>query len=130
MCTIDILAEATTISMAKMPQLAVEEGTVAEYVCETDSLYPDQTAVLWFLDDKPVDKPDVQTEVNYSISVESHGNMTEYTLRLTTKREMNRITVKCVLQYNMTEFGKHNLEVMCRYLQLDIQQRYNLKCLP
>ena len=124
-----ISVEATTISMTKVPQRAVEEGSAAEYVCETDSLYPDQTAVLWFLDDKPVDKLHVHTEVNHSSSVDNQRKMTEYTLRLTKKRDMNRRPVICVLRNNRTKYGKHNLEVMCRYLQLYILQSYNLKCL-
>ena len=115
-CTIIILDEATTINMTRVPKSALEEGSVAEYVCEIDSFNPDPTAVLWFVDDKPVNEYDAQIEMNSTSSVDYDGRTSESTLRLKTKREMNNGTVKCVLKNKSKKLKKHTLEVMCRYL--------------
>ena len=96
--------------MTKVPQLAVEEDSVVQYVCETDYAFPDPPVVLWFVDDVPVGA----SEVNNSSSGDNHGQMTISTLNVTAKREMNNRTVKCVLQNNSTKMRKHNLKVLCK----------------
>ena len=113
---ITILVRATTINMIKIPRLPVEEGSVVEYVCKTDSFYPNPTAVLWFVDDESVDEHDVHTEQKFSLSLDQNGQMTQSVLRLIAKREMNGRTVKCVLKNDITKSDKSNLNVMCKYL--------------
>ena len=110
--------------MIKMPQLLVDEGSVAEYMCETDSAYPNPAAVLWYLDDEPVDGREIHTDDRYP----SHNGdrpMILSTLRLTAKREMNNRIVKCVLRNNSTKCHEHRLHVMCEYLLVNIYQKWN-----
>ena len=99
----------TAINMTKIPQEAVVEGSVEEYVCETES--SSQTAILWFVGNTSMDGK----EVNTSSSVDYHGQIIKSTLTLTTNRAMNNVTVKCVLQNDTTKVEQHNLNVMCKY---------------
>ena len=112
-CTIIIAAYAPTINMTKIP-LDVKEGSVVDYVCETDYAFADPP-VLWFMDDEPVDANYVHTEEHYSSPVAYHGQMTKSTLTLKIKRDMNNKTVKCVLRNSSTNLSKHVLNVMCKH---------------
>ena len=100
------------INMTKMPQLAIKEGSVAEYVCETNCSFPDPPIILWFIDNEPVDA----SGLDYSLSNDTQGNMTMSMLNLTAKREVNNKTVKC--ENNNTIMSQHNLEVLCKYLMM------------
>ena len=117
-----ISVEGTAIKMIKMPQVLVEEGSVAEYVCETDSTYTNHAAVLWFLDDEPVDRTEIHTDDSYP-SPGGDRHMIHSTVRLTAKRDMNNRIVKCVLRNNSTKFHVHNLKIMCEYLLIGIYQK-------
>ena len=111
-----ILDEPIKINMMKVPPVTVEEGSVADYMCETNSFNHDTNPILWFVDDIPVDEHDTHTEVNYSSPGDYYGQMTNSTLRLTAKREMNNRLVKCVLKDNIANLISHNLNVTCEYL--------------
>ena len=103
--------------------LDVKEGSVLDYVCETDYAYPDPP-VLWFMDDEPVDANYVHTEEHYLSPVTCHEQMTKSILTLKIKRHMNNKTVKCVLRNSSTKLSKHVLNVMCKYLLVDIAQGF------
>ena len=100
--------------MTKMPQMAVKEGSVAEYECKTNYSFPNPPIILWFIDNKPVDA----SGFDHSLSSDIQGNMTMSMLNLTAEREMNNKTVKCVLQNNNTIMSQHKLEVLCKYLMM------------
>ena len=97
--------------MTKNAQLDVKEGSLSEYVCETDCAYPGPPIVLWYVADQPVDG-----HANNSILCKDYnGHKTNSTLRLTTTREMNTKIVKCALENDDTIFDEHNLNVTCKY---------------
>ena len=83
-----ISVEATTIEMAERPQMSTE-GTVVQYMCQTDSAYPYSPSVLWYVGDKQAHVNDEYTVVNKQSHGEYHGNKTESTLWFTTKRVIN-----------------------------------------
>ena len=116
-----ISVEARTINMTKVPKVAVEEGSVAEYICVTDSAYPEPPGVLWFVNDMSVSVNDGYT-VKKSHPGDYHGLKTKGTLRLTANRWMNKKQVKCSMRNNATNFNEHTLNVTCKYLLLHIYQ--------
>ena len=115
-----ILVEATTTHMTKVPQQSVDESSVAEYVCETDSASPEPAIVLWHVDGVPVEANNGHTVENDPSPDDYHGQKTKSTLRLITKREMNKKKVKCVLGNDQTKFDDHNLNVTCKYLLVHV----------
>ena len=109
-----ISVEATTIDMKNAPRAAIAEGAAAEYFCDTDSAYPNPPVVLWYVEDIPVDINNGHTIDNYTSPGDYHGKKTNSTLRLTTKREMNKKKVKCSLENNGTKLIEHYLNVRCK----------------
>ena len=99
--------------MTKVPKVAVEEESEVEYICETDSAYPNPPAVLWFIENVRVSEHDVHTK-NFSSTTDYHGQMTRSILRFKAKREMNKKNVKCVLGNDSTKLNEHNLNVICK----------------
>ena len=103
----------TTICMTKFPELPVEEGAEVDYICETDSGYPDPPVVLWFVNDMPAVEHDVHIE-NFLSPSDCHGQMTRSILRFKAKREMNNKNVKCVLGNDSKKLYEHDLNVTCK----------------
>ena len=112
-----ISVEATTIDMTNVPQLAVEEGSLAEYICVTGSSYPQPPTVLWFFNGMIANANDELT-VNNHLPGEYQGVKTKNILRFTAKRAMNMKKVKCVLENDDTKFNQHNLNVACKFLRV------------
>ena len=107
---------ATVVKMAKSPQTPIEEGSAVEYVCQTDSAYPDPPVLLWYVDGVHVDINDEHATENSTISLgDYHGLKTKSGLRLIAKRAMNKKIVKCVLENDDTKLKEHTLSVKCKY---------------
>ena len=123
-CIMTISVNATTINMTRGVGQAIEEGSMAVYVCETDCAYPDPPSVSWYVDDKPVGLINGQKDPtnNFLSCKDYNGQKTISTLQLKTKREMNKKIVKCVLDYDDTKFSEHNLNITCKYLLVHISQ--------
>ena len=96
------------------------EGTEVQYMCETDSAYPSSPSVLWYVDDTFVHVNDEYTVVNTSSQGEFHGNKVHSVLKFTTKREMNKKRVKCILGNDDTKLKEHSLNVKCKYVLVHI----------
>ena len=109
--------------MTKIP-LDVKEGSVVDYVCETDYAYPAPPPVLWFVDDEPVDANYVQAEEDDTLPVAYHGQMTRSILTLKIKKDMNNKTIKCVLRNYSTKLSKHILNVVCKYRLVHVSQSF------
>ena len=105
---------ATTIEMIEQTQAAIE-GTVSQFVCETDSAYPHSPSVLWYLRETPVGIDDEHRIMNTMSDGENHGQKIDSTLRLIVKREMNMRKVKCMLKNDDKKWREHTLNVMCKY---------------
>ena len=119
-----ISVEATTISMTKVPQVPIEEGSEAEYVCETDSSYPDPPVVLWHVDGVHVGINDEQATENSTTSPgDYHGQTTKSALKLTIKRMMNKKKVKCVLENDDTKLNEQTITVKCTYLLMHVYKK-------
>ena len=127
-CTIMISVEATSINMIGVSQLAVEEGSITEYICMTDSAYPEPPTVLWLMNDVSVSVNDAKTEQN-TLPGDFYGNKTKSTLRLKLKRGMNQKKLKCVLENDDTKWNEYNLNVTCKFMLCTHTSRewYNLK---
>ena len=123
-----ISGNATAINMTKFPKEEfVEEGSEAEYVCETNyACCTDPPAVLWFVGDESVNSNE-EHNIHSKSSSSNNGQMTKSTLRLTTNRTFNKRQVKCVLGNDDTKLKEHNLNVKCEYLLMHIRQRLNVK---
>ena len=102
--------------MTKVPQQPVEEGTVVEYSCETDSAYNDPTDVLWFVDGVPVNTNNTLADKKYLSALHYQTQMNKSSLILIAKREMNNKEVKCVLMNDTTKLSTHKLNVICKYI--------------
>ena len=120
-----ISVNATTIELTKKPEAFIE-GTEVQYMCETDSAFPYPPSILWFVDDTPVLAKNEYTAVDNQSHGNYHGTKTHSTLRFTTKRAMNRKTVKCMLQNDHKKFEEHILNVKCKYLVAHILQKVDL----
>ena len=117
-----ISENATKINMTRFAQQGIEEESEAEYVCETDCAYPGPPIVLWYVADEPVNINHGHIMNNTLSCGDYNGQKTESTLQLTTKREMNKKNIKCVLENDDTKFSEHNLDIMCKYLLILINQ--------
>ena len=122
-----ISVEATTIGLTKAPLAAIEEGREAQYVCETDSAYPDSPSVLWYVDNAHAGINDEHTVVNKTLAGNYSGQKTISTLTLETSRGMNLKKVKCVLENDDTKLEERTLNIMCKYLLLHKYQKVDLK---
>ena len=124
-----ISVNATTINMTRGAEQAIEEGSMAEYVCETDCAYPDPPSVLWYVDDKPVGLINGQKDPtnNFLSCKDYNGQKTSSTIQLTTKREMNKKNVKCALDNDDTKFSEHNLNITCKYYLVYINRVKSFK---
>ena len=105
-----LCTENPAINMIKVPPLPVEEYSVVEYVCKTHYSYHYPPAVQWFLDNKLL-LHGVNDE-NYTSPEESH--MSNSTLRIRVKRQMNNKNIKCALKDDYTILATHNLNVKCK----------------
>ena len=114
--------EATTTDMTKFPRQAVQEVYQVEYVCKTDSAYPEPPVVLWHLDDVPVDVYHENTVENKASRGQYYGQKTQSTLRFRAGKDMNKKKVKCVLGNDQTKFSEQNLTVLCKYLLVYVYQ--------
>ena len=123
-----VSANATTINMTRVSHQAIEEGSVAEYVCKTGCAYPGPV-VLWYMDDKPVDIHDGFDIKNIITCEDYNGQKTKSVLQLTTKREMNNKKVKCALENDDSKFSEHNLNITCKYLLVHENQVKSQKLL-
>ena len=111
-----ISAYAKEISMIKFPKQSVEEGSVVEYMCETNySSCTDSPAILWSVDNESVNASFVHTKET-SYSSWTYREMTRSTMTLTADRKLNNQQVKCILGNDDTQFKKHNLNVTCKYV--------------
>ena len=115
MCRMMISVEATTINMIQVPKLNIKEGQIAEFICVTDSAYPQPPVVSWLVNDEHVNE-----NVGHVIVVtqpgEYQGQKTKSTLILIAKRAMNNKKVKCTLGNDTMKFNEHSLNVVCKYL--------------
>ena len=112
-----ISVEATTIEMTEKPQVAIL-GRVAQFMCKTDSAYPNTPSVLWYMDETLVSVNNNLNVVDDSSSGENHGQKTKSRLRFTIKREMNMQKIKCLLGNNVKKVKEHVLNIKCKYLQV------------
>ena len=102
--------------MTKFPKQLVEEGSVAEYVCETDYAYcSDPPAVLWLVGDESVNSSNVHLTDSDS-SFCKYMQMTKSTMTLTANRTLNSRKIKCVLGNDGTKLNEHNLNIKCKYI--------------
>ena len=115
-CTIIISADTEGINMTSYPQVAIEECSVAEYVCVIDSAFPKAPVVLWYIGDSPVDIKYGYYIDNNVTTTANNGKKTISTLQLTAQREMNNKRVKCVLKNDQTKSDGCILRVTCKYL--------------
>ena len=110
-----ISVNSTAINMTKFPEQSVEEGSVAQYACETNYAHcTDSSAILWFVGDTSMNATDVHIKVNYSSW--TYKEMTKSTMTVTTDRKFNNKQVKCVLGNDDKIFNEHNLNVTCKYI--------------
>ena len=117
-----ISANATAIIMTNFPIQPVKEGSVVEYVCETNYAYcTDPPAVLWFVGNVSVNASDVHTKENYT-SPWTYRKMTKSTLRITVDRKLNNVLVKCVLVNDGSKLSEHHMNVRCKYMLVKINQ--------
>ena len=110
-----ISANTIAINMTSFPKESVEEGSVAEYMCETNwSDCTDPPAVIWFVDEESVNASDVHTIETYSSSTSRKS--TKSTMTFIADRMFNNKQVKCILGNGCTKFNEHTLNVTCRYI--------------
>ena len=120
--TMMISGNATKIGMTGFAQKGIEEGSKAEYVCETDCASTGPPIVLWYVADKPVNINHEQI-MNKSLPCgDYNGQKTKSTLQLTIKREMNNKNVKCALENDDTKLSDNSLDITCKYLLVLINQ--------
>ena len=111
-----ISVEAEEINMTSHSQNAIEECSVAEYVCETDSAFPKAPVVLWYIGDSPVDIKYGHSIENNASTMDNNEQAMTSILKLTAQRGMNGKTVKCVLENDENKFEERILTVTCKYL--------------